>query len=131
LNGDTALCYARSRVTSNDFERAKRQQQVIQAIKDKALSAGTFTNVEAIIGVMNSLGDNVRTNFEIWEIKRLFELYQKVGAETQLIQKVLDTTEEGLLYHPETTGPEAGYILLPRGDTYDQIRALFANSLNP
>ena len=61
----------------------------------------------------------------------LFELYQKVGAETQLIQKVLDTTEEGLLYHPETTGPEAGYILLPRGDTYDQIRALFANSLNP
>lgn len=131
LDGDKALCYARSRVTSNDFERAKRQQQVIQSIKDKALSAGTLTNFDAINGILDSLGDNVRTNFEAWEMKRLFELYQKIGTESKLTQKVLDTTEEGLLYHPENAAPEAGYILLPRGDTYDQIRELFRNSLNP
>lgn len=131
LDGDKALCYARSRVTSNDFERAKRQQQVIQSIKNKALSAGTLTNFDTINGVMDSLGDNVRTNFEAWEMKRLFELYQKIGTESKLVQKVLDTTDEGLLYNPQNTAPEVGYILLPRGDTYDQIRELFRNSLNP
>lgn len=131
LDGDTALCYARSRVTSNDFERAKRQQQVIQAIKDKALSTGTLTSFDTINKVVDSLGDNVRMNFEAWEIKRLFELYQKIGTESELVQKVLDTTEEGLLYHPEDSAPEAGYILLPRGDSYDRIRELFRNSLNP
>ncbi len=131
LDGDTALCYARSRVTSNDFERAKRQQQVIQALKDKALSSGTLTNFDTINKVMDSLGDNIRMNFEVWEIKRLFDLYQKIGAESKLVQKVLDTTEAGLLYNPENSAPEAGYILLPRGDNYDRIRELFKNSLNP
>ncbi|OGI14139.1 MAG: hypothetical protein A3E38_01215 [Candidatus Moranbacteria bacterium RIFCSPHIGHO2_12_FULL_54_9] len=131
LDGDKALCYARSRVTSNDFERAKRQQQVIQSMKTKALSVGTLSNFDTINGVLDSLGDNVRTNFEAWEMKRLFELYQKIGTESKLVQKVLDTTDEGLLYNPSNTAPEVGYILLPRGDNYDQIRALFRNSLNP
>jgi hypothetical protein len=63
---------------------------------------------------------------EAWEMKRMFDLYQKIG-DAALTQKVLDTTEEGLLYHPENSAPEAGYILLPRGDTYDKIKALFSS----
>lgn len=131
LDGDKALCYARSRVTSNDFERAKRQQQVIQSIKDKALATGTLTNFDTINKVLDSLGNNIRTNLEAWEMKRFVELYQKAGNESKLVQKVLDTTEEGLLYAPANTAPEAGYILLPRGDNYDRIHELFRNSLNP
>lgn len=131
LDGDKALCYARSRVTSNDFERAKRQQQVIQALKDQAFSAGTLADFDAINGVLDTLGNNVRTNFEAWEMKRFFDLYQKIGQEAKIVQKVLDTSEEGLLYNPQNAAPEAGYILLPQGDNYDRIRALFQNSLNP
>ena len=131
LDGDKALCYARSRVTSNDFERAKRQQQVIQSIKDKALATGTLTSFDTINNVLDSLGNNIRTNLEAWEMKRFVELYQKVGNESKVVQKVLDTTEEGLLYHPENSAPEAGYILMPRGDNYDRIHELFKNSLNP
>jgi anionic cell wall polymer biosynthesis LytR-Cps2A-Psr (LCP) family protein len=37
LDGDTALKYARSRHTTSDFDRAKRQQKLIIAIKDKML----------------------------------------------------------------------------------------------
>ena len=40
LDGTTALKYARSRETSSDFERAKRQQEILVAMKDKALSIG-------------------------------------------------------------------------------------------
>lgn len=123
LDGETALCYARSRYTSNDFERARRQQQVIQAMKDQALSLGTLTDFGKINAILDSLGENVRTNFELWEMKHLLELYQKNQNPT-LTQKVLENTEEGFLYAPEET-KEAGYILLPRGGNYDQIRALF------
>jgi anionic cell wall polymer biosynthesis LytR-Cps2A-Psr (LCP) family protein len=37
LDGATALKYARSRHTTSDFDRAKRQQKLIIAIKDKML----------------------------------------------------------------------------------------------
>lgn len=124
LDGDKALCFARARYQTSDFERAKRQHQVIQAIKKKALSTGTLTSFDKINGVISSLGNNVRTNLEAWEMQRFFALYVKTG-DIDPQSKVLDTTEEGLLYHPEKNDPNAGYILLPRGENYDQIRALF------
>lgn len=128
LKGDQALCYARSRFTSNDFERAKRQQMVIQAIKDKALSLGTLADFSKVNAMIDSLGDNAKTDMEGWELKRLFDLYQKEGKDAKLSQKVLDNTEEGLLYTPENTG-SAGYILLPRGENYDRIHTLFSGIL--
>lgn len=124
LDGEKALCFARARYGSSDFDRAKRQQQVIEAVKKKALSIGTLSDFEKINDLLNGLGNNVLTNLEGWEMKRLFDMYQKMGDVTP-VSKVLDTTEEGLLYHPETT-KETGYILLPVGDNYDKIREMFA-----
>ncbi len=125
LTGDQALCYARARKTSSDFERAKRQQYVIQKIKDKALSIGTLTDFEKINGILNSLGDNVKTDLQGWEMKRLYDLQGKLQS-PQVLQHVLENSEEGLLYTPQST-PETGYILAPIGDNYDRIRELFKN----
>ncbi len=123
LDGYKALCYARARYQSNDFRRAERQQQVIQAIKDKALSVGTLADLGKINALMDSLGDNLRVNTEAWEAKRFLELYQS-NQDATLTQRVLEDSETGLLYAPPAT-PEAGYVLLPRGNNYDQIHALF------
>ncbi|MFZ1654973.1 MAG: LCP family protein [Candidatus Moraniibacteriota bacterium] len=123
LDGYKALCYARARYQSNDFRRAERQQQVIQAIKDRALSVGTLADFGKINALMDSLGDNLRVNTEAWEAKRFLELYQ-TNQDATLTQRVLEDSEAGLLYAPPAT-PESGYILLPRGDNYDQIHALF------
>jgi polyisoprenyl-teichoic acid--peptidoglycan teichoic acid transferase len=131
LDGDKALCYARSRETSSDFARAGRQQEIIKLIKEKALSLGTLTDFSKINAILNSLGNNVSTNMEAWEMKRLFDLYQKTGDIGNINQKVLDTSENGLLYFPERSRyPGAGSIILPVGDNYDRVRELFANSLN-
>lgn len=123
LNGDQALCYARSRKTTSDFDRAKRQQLVIQKIKEKALSLGTLTDFNKVSGIMDSLGNNVRTDMQAWEIKKLYEIESKMNN-PQMTQRVLENTEEGLLYNPEQR-PETGYILLPIGDNYDRIQELF------
>lgn len=37
MNGQRALVYARSRMSTSDFDRAARQQQILLAIRDKAL----------------------------------------------------------------------------------------------
>lgn len=129
LNGDKALCYARSRYTSSDFERAHRQQEVIKLIKDKALSLGTLTDFSKVSAILDSLGNNVSTNLEVWEMQHLLDLYQKADNAGNMNQKVLDNSQSGLLYNPPET-KETGYILLPLGDTYDRIHDLFQNSLN-
>jgi LCP family protein required for cell wall assembly len=125
LDGETALCYVRSRATSSDFERAKRQQEVIKEIKAKMLSVGTLSDFSKTSALIDSLGNNIRTDMEGWEMKRAFDLYQKLG-DADLKQKVLDTSEEGLLYFPSKDRyPGAGSIILPIGDTYDRIHELF------
>jgi len=112
---------------TSDFARARRQQEVIGLIRSKALSLGTLTDFSKVNMILDSLGKNVSTNMEAWEMKRLFDLYQKVG-EVKINQKVLEDSEEGLLYNPPVK-PESGYILLPRGDNYNRIHELFQNSL--
>jgi len=131
LDGEKALCYARARETSSDFARAERQQQIINLIKEKALSLGTLTDFSKISAMMDSLGNNVSTNMEAWEMKRLFDLYQKAGDTGNINQKVLSTAEGGLLYFPDRDRyPGAGSIILPLGDNYDSIHELFAHSLD-
>jgi LCP family protein required for cell wall assembly len=125
LTGEQALCYARARKTSSDFARAKRQQYVIQQIKEKALAMGTLTDFSKVNDMLNSLGNNVKTDLQGWEMKRLFELEQKMQS-PQIVQHVLENSPEGLLYTPQST-PEAGYILAPIGDNYDKIHDLFQN----
>ena len=127
LNGEQALCYARSRVTSSDFERAKRQQIVLQSVKDKMLlSAGTLANFSKVNGVLNVLGNNVRTDMQPWEMQKFLEIYMGV-SNLQLSQRVLENSEEGLLYNPTDMPKEVGYILLPIGGNYDRIHEMAKN----
>lgn len=48
MDGETALWYARSRLTTSVFSRERRQQQVLQAIWRKARDAGLLTRVPAL-----------------------------------------------------------------------------------
>ena len=45
MDGDLALWYARSRLKSSDFDRGRRQQEVLRAIFTRALSTGTLAHV--------------------------------------------------------------------------------------
>ncbi|MDD5396780.1 MAG: LCP family protein [Candidatus Moranbacteria bacterium] len=125
LTGDQALCFSRSRDTTSDFERAKRQQIIIQKIEEKATQLGTLSDFNKVNGMLNALGNNVKTDLQAWEMKKLYDLYRGM-QKPEMIQRVLEDSEEGLLYAPGEN-PETGYILLPRGDNYNQIHNLFQN----
>jgi LCP family protein required for cell wall assembly len=47
LDGQTALKYARSRHTSDDIDRARRQQQVIYAVRDKVIALDMIPKLAA------------------------------------------------------------------------------------
>jgi LCP family protein required for cell wall assembly len=77
MNGATALAYARSRHGSSDFARAKRQQQLLSAIRQSLLSPANIANLPNIITAM---GDVVHTNFPPDQIDQLLSVAGQVDA---------------------------------------------------
>ena len=61
MPGDIALQYARSRHDSNDFSRARRQQDVIAAIRARLATDGMLARLP---GIINDVGSAVETNFD-------------------------------------------------------------------
>jgi len=119
IDGDTALLFVRARFSSNDFDRARRQQQVLLAIKEKAFSLGVLSNPLKIISILNSIGNHVRTDAELWEIQELAVMSKRLDT-SNVKRKVFSTGKDGLLYSSRDS--KGSYILLPEGDNFDKIR---------
>ena len=124
LNGKNALYYARSRFSSNDFDRARRQQEVIFALKEKLTNLNFWSDPIKTISILNSIRSNIKTDINIWNTKELLDLAKEVGSSGKVKKYVMTT--DNLLY--ESRANES-YILLPKGDNFSQIKQLFQDSL--
>lgn len=130
LDGKTALKYARERHNDpeGDFGRAKRQQQVMQAVKNKIFSAKTLLNAFALNNLLDALGNNVQTNINPDEIGSFIELIKRL--DTQNINNfVLDAwTKDSLLKVSHVNFGEArAFVLVPRVGNYSEIQDLAQN----
>ncbi|OGN01767.1 MAG: hypothetical protein A3I26_00145 [Candidatus Yanofskybacteria bacterium RIFCSPLOWO2_02_FULL_43_10] len=124
LNGKNALYYARSRFSSNDFDRSRRQQEVIFALKDKLTNLNFWSDPVKTISILNSIRSNIKTDVNIWDTKELLDLAKEAGSSGKIKKYVITT--ENLLY--ESRANES-YILLPKGDNFTQIKQLFQDNL--
>ena len=68
MDGDLALWYARARSKSNDFDRGRRQQEVIRAIIGQALQTSTFSKIPQLY---NDLSSTVITDLELADVVRM------------------------------------------------------------
>lgn len=68
MNGSTALKYARSRHSTSDFDRARRQQLIISAIRDRALSSDTLSSLPEIY---RALSEHIFTDLSLKDIASL------------------------------------------------------------
>ena len=50
LDGRTALMYARSRHSENDFGRSRRQQRVLMALRERAMQMNIVTKIPTLLG---------------------------------------------------------------------------------
>jgi LCP family protein required for cell wall assembly len=89
LDGNTALKYARTRATlGSDFDRARRQQRVLIAIREKALAIGA---VPKIPDLWSTMADTVQTDLQLVDILELAKLADQVTSE-DIQSAVIDHT---------------------------------------
>lgn len=80
LDGSLTLAYARARHTEGgDVDRARRQQQVIMAIRDKVMDPAEFPGwIAAAPDMYNILSDGIHTNLPLNDALRLAVLAQQI-----------------------------------------------------
>ncbi len=117
MDGSMALKYSRSRQSTSDFDRARRQQKLIVAVREKALSLDLLSQPSKALSIMDVLNDSFKTNLSLVELKRLFGLVKDFDP-TKLETKVFDDSPTGLLYG---TRVDEIYVLRPVGDDYNVV----------
>lgn len=120
MDGDDALRYARSRHDSNDFTRARRQQIVLFALRDRFALAGLFR----LPGIIERVGPLVRTSFDPGNVLPLARTVLAIER-SEIASEVLlpcggDAPHCELM---EENGP-LGYYLIP---DVTKVRALVAD----
>ncbi|OYX44210.1 hypothetical protein B7Y94_00160 [Candidatus Saccharibacteria bacterium 32-49-12] len=138
MDGDKALWFSRARgahggmaatygFDRGNFDREKNQQLVLMALKDKAASTGTLTDVGKVMGLMEAMGDNLRTNIESTELQTIMKLAQEIN-EANIHRLSFVDTEEPLM----STGNVGGQsIVRPVAGIYDysQIRSFLNRTI--
>ena len=88
LDAEHALYLAQARgdttnigLAQSNFDRERNQQKIIFAIREKAMSTGTLTNIGAVTGLVDALGKNLRTNIQTKEIRTLMGLAKDIPSD--------------------------------------------------
>jgi LCP family protein required for cell wall assembly len=110
MNGERALQYARSRMSTSDFDRADRQQRILLAIRDKALSLGLIPKLPALAATM---GNMVKTDMTLQEMTELALLAPQVD---------MGNLKQVVLKKPLVYGQRVGEaaVQLPRWDLINE-----------
>jgi LCP family protein required for cell wall assembly len=114
LDGERALQYARSRMSTTDFDRAKRQQQILLAIREKALSLNLIPKLPGLVATMGSMVKTDMTLAEMGELALLAPQVDLGNIKSVVIQKPMvvgHRTEKGAA------------VQLPRWDKIDPVIA--------
>jgi len=132
MDGETALEYSRSRHGNNgegsDFARARRQQQVILALKEKVFSFSTLANPLKIYNIITTLDKHITTNMQFADIVTFMKII-KEDLDTKNIKTfVLDNSTDG--YLENTVGENGAYMLQPKTGNFDEINNLITNIFN-
>lgn len=123
MDGKTALIYARSRHGNNsegsDFARARRQQKVLLALREKVLSFQTLTNPVRLSNIISALGDHISTNMQFSDMIAFVRLGRELDADT-IRTLVLDDSPNG--YLKTVIGADGAFLLVPKTGTFDEVK---------
>jgi len=116
MDGELALKYARTRHSGSDFDRLRRQQQVIMAVRDKVLRFELLPQLlPKLPELLKTVGDAVQTDLQLKEMLNLVQLASQIDDE-HIKTAVIDSSMT-----VDTTTPNGAQVLIPRRD---EIRAV-------
>lgn len=120
MDGETALKFVRSRHGTNgessDFARSKRQEAVINAIREKVLSFETLTNPQKLSDLVKALGKSIDTDISIKDALEFYKLFKKLDSTKTLV------LDDSLLYHPSAVDYGGAYVLVSQDDDFSTIQ---------
>lgn len=119
LDGETALRYARSRKTTDDFDRAARQQQVILALQDQILPDNSWPRPRRALSLLRTFESQVDTDLSRADMLKLALLLR--GQELEEVPRYVIDTTNFLVSSP--TGDSS---LAPPGGDYAEIQNFFS-----
>ncbi len=123
MDGELALKYARTRHADSDYGRARRQQQVILAARDKILQARMLpTLLMRAPQILRNLSGSLETDIPIDRLVTLARIASKISPD-QIRREVIDNR-----YGEETYAANGAWILKP---DMEKLRPLFDSMLAP
>jgi LCP family protein required for cell wall assembly len=131
LNGQQALGFARARgdaygsygFAAADFDRTAHQRQLLVALKNKAVSAGTLTNPAKLSSLSDAAGNNVKTDFKLDEVHRLYDIMK--GIDSNNIKSLSLNSADGKNLLASYSAPDGSSALSPAAglDDFSDIKA--------
>jgi LCP family protein required for cell wall assembly len=110
MDGFTALCYARMRKRSSDFDRLRRQQEVFQAMFDKVISLQGLKKVPELFDLYKT---TLTSDMTLEDVLPLVQLASKLAINPSLIENY--RIDETLVQSWWTPGGAS--VLLPNRET--------------
>jgi LCP family protein required for cell wall assembly len=130
LDGNEALKYIRSRHSlGGDFDRILRQQEILQALKQKVLTLNLW-DFKKIIEIYQNLSANIKTDLGLWQIQDYWQEIKKLPGENiirnELASRDFFTGGQILL------GNEIASIIKPTAgvENYEEIKIYIAEAIN-
>jgi len=130
LDGATALKYIRSRHSSaGDFDRIARQQEVLQALKQKVLSLN-FWDLPTYWSIFNTISSKIKTDLNIWQIKDFWDKIKDIPG--QNVVKTEINTADLVTTGQANLGEQIASIVQPRAgqENYEEIRNYIEKIIN-
>lgn len=112
MDGDLALWYARSRLRSSDFDRGRRQQEILRAIYARALRVNVIPRIPELFGELRSTVD---TDISLSDLLDLASLAPTLGA-NRVRSFYINRT-----YVTSWRTPQNAAVLLPNQETLQQL----------
>ena len=118
FDGERALEYARSRESTSDFDRSRRQQLIMLAVRQRVFSLNAIPRLLSLLG---ALQDNVRTDLRPAQMQQLADLAGQF--KDQDIRRIAIDTSNFLRSGYNSSGQ---YVLQPLDPTYDALHRYLA-----
>lgn len=124
MGGETALKFVRSRMGTNgegsDFARSRRQQLVIQAFRDKALSLNTLFNPSKIGGLLNTFGESVDTNIPKDDYLEFYNIAKNIKGVSSIVLGDLGNGKSVLVVGD--VSKYGRFVMVPPNDDYSALQ---------
>ena len=131
LNGEQALLLARARNSKGGYglprsnfdreknqkrivqalqknDREKNQKRIVQALQKKALSLGVLANPQQALSILDSLGDNIKTNITMSELRQSLDIALGAGDKGIRDIDISDQLKTGRVGSASVVMPVAG-----------------------